>query len=66
MIRSKRPASANRFQEVQSKLNSETAAMQGKKRDKFKEGDQRKDAMTMGGNLLGIAHRAIPTWRKGI
>jgi hypothetical protein len=51
---------------VESKLGTETAAMMGKKRDKFKEGDARKDAMTMGGNLLGIACRAVPMWRKGM
>jgi len=51
---------------VESRVGHETAAITGKKRDKFKDGDAKKDAMTFGGNLLGIAHWAIPTWRKGI
>jgi hypothetical protein len=41
---------------VESRVGNETAAMQMKKRDKFKAGDEKKDAMTFGGNLLGIAH----------
>ena len=50
---------------VESKVGVETVAIQAKKRGKFdeKKGDQKKDAMTMGGNLLGISTRAMPQWR---
>ena len=35
-----------------------------KKREKFDENkDQRRDAMTMGGNVLGVSVRAMPMWR---
>jgi len=51
---------------VESKLNEETKAMKDKKREKFKPGDDKKDAMTMGGNLLGVSVRALPFWRQGI
>ena len=49
---------------VESRLNQETKAIKDKKRDKFDENkDQRKDAMTMGGNVLGVSVRAMPLWR---
>jgi len=52
---------------VESKLNHETQAMKDKKREKFDENkDQRRDAMTMGGNVLGVSVRAMPMWRQGI
>jgi hypothetical protein len=52
---------------VESRLNQETKAIKQKKRDKFDEKkDQRKDAMTMGGNVLGVSVRAMPMWRAGI
>ena len=52
---------------VASRLNQETKAMKDKKRDKFDENkDQRRDAMTMGGNVLGVSVRAMPMWRQGI
>lgn len=52
---------------VGSRLNQETKAMKDKKRDKFDENkDQRRDAMTMGGNVLGVSVRAMPMWRQGI
>lgn len=51
-------------EKVESKLNTETAAMKEKKRDKFDPTkEQGRDAMTMGGNLLGVASRAMPFWR---
>ena len=53
---------------VESKLNVETKAMEGKKREKFDEGKghAKRDAMTMGGNLLGVGVRAMPMWRAGV
>jgi hypothetical protein len=52
---------------VESRLNQETKAMKDKKRDKFDENkDQKKDAMTMGGNVLGVSVRAMPMWRAGL
>ena len=52
---------------VGSRLNQETKAMKDKKREKFDENkDVRKDAMTMGGNVLGVSVRAMPMWRQGI
>lgn len=49
---------------VGSRLNQETKAMKDKKREKFDENkDQRRDAMTMGGNVLGVSVRAMPMWR---
>ena len=49
---------------VGSRLNQETKAMKDKKREKFDENkDARKDAMTMGGNVLGVSVRAMPMWR---
>ncbi len=49
---------------VESRLNQETKAIKDKKRDKCDENkDQRKDAMTMGGNVLGVSVRAMPLWR---
>ena len=42
--------------------------MEGKKRSKFDEnnGDSKREAMTMGGNLLGVSVRAMPMWRAGV
>ncbi len=41
--------------------------MKEKKREKFDEKkDRKRDAMTMGGNLLGVSTRAMPFWRQGI
>ncbi len=41
--------------------------MKDKKREKFDENkDKRKDAMTMGGNVLGVSVRPIPIWRQDI
>jgi hypothetical protein len=49
---------------VESRLNHETKAMKDKKRDKFDENkDRKRDAMTMGGNVLGVSVRAMPMWR---
>ena len=48
-------------------MNVETKAMKDKKREKFDiTKDQKKDAMTMGGNLLGLSTRAMPFWRQGL
>ena len=56
--------SKNMKDKVESRLNQETKAMKDKKREKFDENkDQRRDAMTMGGNLLGVSVRAMPFWR---
>jgi hypothetical protein len=52
---------------VESRLNQETKAMKDKKREKFDENkDLKRDAMTMGGNVLGVSVRAMPMWRQGI
>eukprot|EP00347_Sterkiella_histriomuscorum_P015281 403357622 len=52
---------------VKSKLNVETKTMKDKKRDKFDPTrDRGRDAMTMGGNLLGVSVRAMPFWRQGL
>ena len=52
---------------VESRLNQDTQAIKDKKREKFDENkDQRRDAMTMGGNVLGLSVRAMPMWRQGI
>lgn len=52
---------------VESRLNQETKAAKDKKREKFDESkDNRKEAMTMGGNLLGVSVRAMPFWRQGV
>lgn len=52
---------------VESRLNHETQAMKDKKRDKFDENkDVKRDAMTMGGNVLGVSVRAMPMWRQGL
>ena len=52
---------------AESRLNHETKAMKDKKREKFDETkDHRRDAMTMGGNVLGVSVRAMPLWRQGI
>ena len=49
---------------VESKLLVETKAMQDKKREKFDPSkDVGRDAITMGGNLLGVQMRAQPGWR---
>lgn len=54
-----------KLQNVESKLNHETKAMLEKKRTKFdKEKERGKDAMTMGGNLLGVHTRALPFWKQ--
>lgn len=52
---------------VESRLNQETKAIKDKKREKFDDNkDIRRDAMTMGGNVLGVSVRAMPMWRQGI
>ncbi len=53
---------------VESKLNVETKAMEGKRREKFDEakGHTKKDALTMGGNILGVGMRSTPVWRAGL
>jgi hypothetical protein len=57
----------DQFQKVESKLDHQTKAAMGKKRGKFQEGvDDRKDAMTFGGKLIGPSMRAMPSWRKGL
>lgn len=50
------PEIADKYKaKAESKLLVETKAMQDKKREKFDPTtDQPKDAMTMGGNLLGL------------
>ena len=49
---------------VESKLLVETKAMQDKKREKFDPSKEHgRDAITMGGNLLGVQMRAQPGWR---
>ena len=41
--------------------------MKDKKRDKLNEAkDVKRDAMTMGGNVLGVSVRAMPIWRQGV
>ena len=56
-----------KYYNVESKLSHETKAAKGKAREKFKEGkDQKKDAMTFGGQLLSTTVRAQPSWRKGL
>lgn len=41
--------------------------MKDKKRDKFDvTKESGREAMTMGGNLLGVSVRALPFWRQGI
>lgn len=57
-------ASKGMKDKVESRLNQETKAIKDKKREKFDEKkDTRRDAMTMGGNLLGVSVRAMPLWR---
>lgn len=60
---------AKKFEDkIESKLLVETKAMADKKRDKFdpkKDGPGR-DAMTMGGNVLGHNMRSMPGWRNGV
>ena len=49
---------------VESRLTHETRAMKEKQREKFDgREDGKKDAMTMGGNVLGMGARALPFWR---
>ena len=56
-----------KYEKVESRLGQQTKAAKGKARDKFKEGkDDRKDAMTFGGQLMGPSVRAMPAWRKGL
>ena len=57
-----------KFGYVESKLNEETKAIQGKKTEKFdtKKGDQPRIADTFGGMLGKGPSRAIPTWRQGV
>lgn len=58
---------ASKAIKVESRLNQETKAMRDKKRDKYDEArDGRKEAMTMGGNVLGVSVRAMPLWRQGL
>jgi hypothetical protein len=47
---------------------AETKAQLDKKRDKFdpKKDGPGKDAMTMGGNILGLPMRSMPGWRAGL
>jgi len=52
------------FKHVPSKLRSETAAQQSKKRTKF-DGKGR-DALTFGGDILHMQIRAVPSWRVGL
>jgi hypothetical protein len=52
------------FKHVPSKLRSETAVQQSKKRTKF-DGKGR-DALTFGGDLLHMQSRAVPSWRTGL
>lgn len=41
--------------------------MKDKKREKFDASkDAKRDAMTMGGNVLGLSVRAMPFWRQGV
>lgn len=57
----------SKYDKVESRLNNQTKALQGKKRDKFKTGvDQGRDAMTFGGQVLAPHVRAQPAWRKGL
>ena len=53
---------------VESKLLVETKAMADKKREKYdaKKDGPGKDAMTMGGNLLGFQVRNQAGWRAGL
>ncbi len=55
-------------EKVNSKLLIETKAQADKKRTKYdpKKDGPGKNAMTMGGNLLGVAMRAQAGWREGI
>ena len=56
-----------KYDKVESRLNQVTKAAKGKNRDKFKAGvDDKKDAMTFGGQLVGPSMRAQPSWRKGL
>ena len=64
-IRGLRPASA-KYAQVESRIGHETAAMQSKRREKFRAGDERKDACTFGGQLVHAGLRAQPAWRKGL
>ena len=55
-------------EKVPSKLLAETKAQLDKKRDKYdpKKDGPGKDAMTMGGNILGLPMRNMPGWRAGL
>ncbi|CAI2365034.1 unnamed protein product [Moneuplotes crassus] len=67
MKRAKLLQKDDKYANVESRLNKVTKAAQGKNREKFKEGvDDRKDAMTFGGQLRGPTVRAQPAWRKGL
>lgn len=65
----KRPGKmAEKYGKVESKLLQQTKAQLDKKREKFdpkKDGTGR-DALTMGGNVLGVPMRSQPGWRAGI
>ena len=50
-----RPVSA-KFKNIESRIDKETTAMEQKKREKFKPGQQGKDAMTFGGQIHATAH----------
>ena len=65
--RAKYQIAEGKYEKVESKLNHQTKAACGKVREKFKEGkDQKKDAMTFGGKLIGPTVRAQVAWRKGL
>ena len=49
------------FAYVQSKVLEPS---KGLKRDKLNI--EKKDAITFGGNILGVGRRAVPTWRQGL
>lgn len=57
--------SKSKYDKVESRIGQATTAMASKKREKFNaDRDQRKDAQTFGGNLLGVPMRVQPAWRK--
>lgn len=65
--RAKYQIAESKYDKVESKLGHQTKAASAKTREKFKEGkDQRKDAMTFGGRLIGPTVRAQVAWRKGL
>lgn len=52
---------------VNSKLFEETKAITEKKREKFDSTKETgRDAITMGGNILGVQMRTMPGWRQGV